>query len=68
VDPGFGVFGALAEDFYQFGGECRLRARGRVDPNEYLSWDLRYIAPVTPDLVPRVDVGLTLKLALERPH
>lgn len=67
VDPDFGIFGALAEDFYQYGGECRLRARGHVDPKGYLAWDVRYIAPITADLVPRLDVGLTLKLALERP-
>ena len=66
VDPDYGVFGSLSEDFYQFGGECRLRARGRIDPKGYLSWDVRYIAPVTADLVPRFDVRLTLKLALER--
>ena len=66
VDPAYGTFGALSEDFYQFGGECRVRARGEVDPGGYLAWDVRYIAPVTADLVPRFDVGLTLKLSLER--
>jgi len=64
VDPAYGDFGALSEDFYQFGTELRLRADGDLEPNDRLGWSVRYIAPVTAGLAPRLDLSLTARLRL----
>jgi hypothetical protein len=66
VDPEYGPFGTLAEDFYQFGTECRVRLQGKLDRPGRLGWNLRYIAPVGPGLLPRLDVGVTARLQLRR--
>lgn len=66
VDPAYGELGALSEDFYQFGTECRVRVSGKLDERGILGWDLRYIAPVSEGLLPRFDAALTAKLKLNR--
>ncbi len=66
VDPEFGRFGALSEDFYQFGAQATLRLDGAIDRQGVLRWNARYIAPLQPDLAPRVDCGLTAKQRLTR--
>ena len=66
VDPDYGLFGTLAEDFYQFGTECRVRLDGDFDTAGRLGWNLRYIAPIGPGLAPRFDAVLSARLKLRR--
>ena len=68
VQEEYGVFGALSEDFYQFGAECMTRLDGKIDNRRIVSWNVRYIAPMSPDLLPRFNIGLTTKLKLDRPE
>ncbi|MFT6821463.1 MAG: hypothetical protein ACJATT_005293 [Myxococcota bacterium] len=66
VDADYGLFGALSEDFYQFGTEFRVRANGDIDSNGIVSWNVRAIAPLSVDLLPRFDAGLSIRLKLSR--
>lgn len=66
VDTDYGLYGALSEDFYQFGSELRVRADGDIDNKGRLSWNLRYIAPLSAELLPRFDAGLSVRLTLRR--
>ena len=64
VDPDYGPFGALSEDFYQFGTELHARLDGDLEPNDRLGYSVRYITGLSGELLPRLDIALTARLRL----
>jgi len=66
VSASYGLFGALSEDFYQFGTECRARLDADLDRQGRLGLSLRYIGPVSQGLAARFDASLTARLRLRR--